>query len=65
LISIQLSRVSYSGGIDPRHEFYMQGYPPHQLEFLEKKNSVFEKYLEAKLSILRCLKLIRRDISTF
>jgi hypothetical protein len=52
----------------PRHEFDMGGYPPHQLEFFGNFLSGFEKlitlsvilrHLEAELSILRCLKLIR------
>jgi hypothetical protein len=65
------SRVSYSGG--RRHEFYMGEPPlPHQLELFGKISgfenlitlSVILRHLEAELSILRCLKLIRGAIST-
>jgi hypothetical protein len=66
-------RVSYSGGIYLRREFDIGGYPPHQLEFFGNFYSGFEnlitsgilRHLEAELSILRCLKLIRGVVSTF
>jgi hypothetical protein len=61
------------GGIYPRHEFDM-GDIPHQLELFFKffssgfenliNLSVILRHLEAELSILRCLKLIRGIIST-
>jgi hypothetical protein len=48
-------RVSYSGGIYPRHEFDMGGIspPPHQLEVFF--NSVILRHLEAEL-LFRLLK---------
>jgi hypothetical protein len=63
-------RVSYSGGIYPRHEFDMGGgdFPPINLSFFGNFFCGFEnlitlsvilRHLEAELSILRCLKLIR------
>jgi hypothetical protein len=62
-------------GIYPRHEFDMGDIPlPHQLEDFGKKFSGLEhlltlsvnlRHLEAELSILGCLKLIRGVISIF
>jgi hypothetical protein len=67
-----MDRVSYSGGIYPRHEFDMGGiFPCINLRFIGNVFSGFENliltlsvilrhlHVEAELSILRCLKLIR------
>jgi hypothetical protein len=66
--------ILWDGGIYPRHEFDMGGYPRSTWIFLGNFFSGFEnlmtltlsvilRHLEAELSILGCLRLIRRGLS--